>query len=157
MENKNLKTYELSYFISPDIKDEEMVAYAQKIKDVIVAEKGDISKEEIPYKRRLAYPINHKKQGYFGFIHFALSPEKLTTVKAKFALDKNILRHMFIVVDKKQINQMNRPAPRPEAQKKMDQSEIEKAVFKHEGVSAQEEKKAEFNELDKKLEEILNK
>lgn len=157
MENKNLKTYELSYFISPDIKDEDMVAYAQKIKDVIIKEKGDVSKEEIPYKRRLAYPINHKKQGYFGYMHFALNPEKLSNIKSKLSLDKNILRHMFIVVDKKQVAQMNRPTPRPEMQKKIDQSEIEKSVFKHEGVSAQEEKKAEFNELDKKLEEILNK
>ena len=157
MENKNLKTYELSYFISPDIKDEEIVAYAAKIKDVIVASKGEVAKEEIPYKRRLAYPINHKKQGYFGYMHFALNPEKLTGITAKLALDKNILRHLIIVVDKKQIAQMNRPAPRPEALKKMDQSEVEKAVFKHEGISAQEEQKAEFTELDKKLEEILNK
>lgn len=157
MENKNFKTYELSYFISPDIKDEEIVAYAAKIKDVVTASNGEIAKEEIPHKRRLTYPINHKKQGYFGYMHFVLNPEKLDGITAKLALDKNILRYMVIVVDKRQIAQMNRPAPRPETQKKMDQSEVEKAVFKHEGVSAQEEQKAEFTELDKKLEEILNK
>ncbi|OGD36616.1 30S ribosomal protein S6, partial [Candidatus Azambacteria bacterium RIFCSPHIGHO2_01_FULL_51_74] len=98
MESEVKKTYELSYFITPEVKDEEVVAYAQKIKDFVTGEKEEkteITREEMPSKRRLAYPIEHKKQGYFGFMHFAASPEKLKEVKNKLVLDNNILRHLI--------------------------------------------------------------
>ncbi|OGD32597.1 30S ribosomal protein S6 [Candidatus Azambacteria bacterium RIFCSPHIGHO2_02_FULL_52_12] len=161
MESEVKKTYELSYFITPEVKDEEVVAYAQKIKDFVTGEKEEkteITREEMPSKRRLAYPIEHKKQGYFGFMHFAASPEKLKEVKNKLVLDNNILRHLIIVVDKKQVAHMTRPAPRVAAVKQPVQAEIDKEVFKKgHTVSQQEENKVEFEELDKKLEEILNK
>ncbi len=152
------KSYELSYFIVPEIKDEEIVTHTQRIKNLITGEKGEISKEEPPYKRRLAYPIRHKKQGHFGFMHFALSPEKLKEITGKLALDTAILRHMVITVDKKQIAYMNKPAPKAMSVKQPAQADIDKTVFKKERtISQQEENKAEFAELDKKLEEILNK
>ena len=74
IENTDKKLYELSYFISPDITDEEALTYSQKIKDMLDVREGEVGKEEAPFKRKLAYPIKHKKQGYFGWIHFLTAP-----------------------------------------------------------------------------------
>ncbi|MBI5913591.1 30S ribosomal protein S6 [Candidatus Azambacteria bacterium] len=161
-ENTDKKLYELSYFISPDITDEEALTYSQKIKDMLGLRADEVGKEEAPFKRKLAYPIKHKKQGYFGWIHFLAVPGTIKELGKKFTFDPMILRHLIITVDKKQLAQMKKPAQAAayeKAQKDvMDKEAVEKSIFKKEGaVSIQEEKKAELGDLDKKIEEVLNK
>lgn len=162
IENTDKKLYELSYFISPDITDEEALAYSQKIKDMLAVRSDEVSKEEAPFKRRLAYPIKHKNQGYFGWFHFLSAPNTIKELGKKLTFDPAILRHLIIVVDKKQIAQMKQPAQTAAYEKTkkdtMDKEAVEKAIFKKEGaVSIQEEKKAGLGDLDKKIEEVLNK
>ena len=162
IENTDKKLYELSYFISPDITDEEAIAYSQKIKDILDVCEGEVSKEETPFKRRLAYPIKHKKQGYFGWFHFPAVPDTVKELSKKLTFDPAILRHLIIMVNKRQIAQMKQPAQSVAYEKTkrdtMDKETVEKAIFKKEGaVSIQEEKKAELGDLDKKIEEVLNK
>lgn len=156
METKEKKLYELAYFITPDLKDEEAISYADTIKGVVTANAGEVNKEEAPRKRRLAYPIKHKTQGFFGYLHFFAEPTGIAGINGKLALDKNVLRHLVIIVDKKQIAQMRRPhhSVAMQGTKKMDKEAIEQSIFKE---GHQEEKKADLGELDKKLEEILNK
>ncbi|MBI1754998.1 30S ribosomal protein S6 [Candidatus Azambacteria bacterium] len=157
----NKKLYELSYFITPDLKDEEVALHAQSVKNLIVSHAGDVSKEEAPHKRRLAYPIRHKTQGYFGYLHFHASPVKISEIKNTLSLDKSILRHLLVTVDAKQITQMQKPYQSAALQEKLkrtaiDKEKIKQTIFK-EGAPQLEEKKLELEELDKKLEEILNK
>ena len=87
IENTDKKLYELSYFISPDITDEEALTYSQKIKDMLDVREGEVGKEEAPFKRKLAYPIKHKKQGYFGWIHFLTAPGTIKELGKKFTFD----------------------------------------------------------------------
>lgn len=161
MTNSDTKLYELAYIVTPDLKDEEALAHTQKIKDLVTAQAGEVNKEETPRKRRLAYPLKHKTQGYFGYFHVALPTEGLSGLKTKLVLDTNILRHLLITVDKKQLAQMRKPMQSAAAQERMKKlvpakEQIEQAIFK-EGAPQLEEKKVELEELDKKLEEILNK
>lgn len=161
-ESTDKKLYEIAYFISPDLDDEGAAAYTATIKTAITKADGAVEKEEMVHKRRLAHPLKHKKQGYFGYMHFTMDPEKVQPMSKGLALDATILRHMIIAVDRKQIAQMQKPAVNIMAQDKIvkdvaDKEAVEKAIFKEGAVSAQEEKKVEIEELDKKLEEILNK
>lgn len=161
-ETTDKKLYEIAYFISPDLGDEEAVAYTATIKDAIAKADGAVEKEESLQKRRLAHSLKHKRQGYFGYMHFTMDPSKVQPMNRALSLDKTILRHLIISVDAKQIAQMQKPAQNIMAQEKMkkdvaDKETVEKAIFKEGAVSAQEEKKVEIGELDKKLEEILNK
>jgi len=161
-EDANKKLYEIAYFISPDLGDEEAIAYTATIRNAITKANGDVQKEEMVQKRRLAHSINHKKQGYFGYMHFVMGSDAVQPMSKALALDKTILRHLIIAVDAKQITQMRKPAQNIMAQEKTikdaaDKEAVEKAIFKEGAVSAQEEKKVEIEELDKKLEEILNK
>src|SRR3989344_586833 len=137
IENTDKKLYELSYFISPDITDEEALTYSQKIKDMLDVREGEVGKEEAPFKRKLAYPIKHKKQGYFGWIHFLTAPGTIKELGKKFTFDPMILRHLIITVDKKQLAQMKKPAQAAayeKAQKDvMDKEAVEKSIFKKEG------------------------
>lgn len=158
---ENKKLYELSYFITPDLKDEEAVSHAHTVKNLIVAHSGEIDKEEAPRKRPLAYPISRKTHGYFGYFHFLANPSAVREITGALSLDARMLRHLLITVGKKQIAQMQKPFRSIAVQEKMKKKAMEKekiaeTIFK-EGAPQLEEKKVEMEELDKKLEEILNK
>jgi len=161
METEAKKLYELSYLIAPDLEDQGAVAHAQSVKALVTEQAGEINKEEAPHKRRLAYPIRHQEQGYFGYLHFYADSEKISAIEEKLRLDKNIMRHLVTLVVKKQISQMQKPSLSAVLQDKlkkttMEKEKIKQTIFK-EGAPQLEEKKIELEELDKKLEEILNK
>lgn len=154
--------YELAYFISPQVKDDEVASYLGKLRELITGNKGEISKEEIPHRRRLAYPIKHHKDGYFGYFHFTAPAKSTKEMDSALILDSSILRHLIVAVDKKQITQMQKSAQSVSTQEKVKKmikkSKAEESIFKKEdAVSHIEEHKVELEELDKKLEEILNK
>ena len=157
---KNL--YELAYFISPQIKDEEVASYLGKLKGLIVTKNGEITKEEIPHRRRLAYPIKRHKDGFFGYFHFTSPAKSAKEINNALILDSSILRHLIVLVDKKQTNQMQKSTQSVSTQEKVKKmihkAKAEESIFKKEdAVSHIEEHKVELEELDKKLEEILNK
>ncbi|MEK7519639.1 MAG: 30S ribosomal protein S6 [Patescibacteria group bacterium] len=154
------KLYELSYFISPDIPEERLVAEVNKIKELAGA--SGVMREQMPQRRRLAYPINHKEQGFFGFFHFSAAAERVKSIHETLALDKDIIRHLIVSVTKQQVAQMQKPVRNLMAEEKVrkatDKAAVDKAIFKKEdAISSTEEQKVELGELDKKLEEILNK
>lgn len=162
MESEVKKLYELSFIIIPDIKEDEVAAHADKIKSLITGNKGEVGKEQAPQKRKLAYPIKHQRQGYFGYFHFYSNPAAVPSVHKQLLLDETLLRHLIIAVDKKQVAQMQKPTHavlvQEKTQKTMSKEEIDKAIFKKgDAVSHTEDKKVEIEELDKKLEEIFNK
>ena len=75
-------------------------------------------------------------------------------------MDNNVLRHLILEVDKKQITQMQKTPLGVSAQEKvkkiMEQSKMEESVFKTEEVATQkEEHKIGLEDLDQKLDELL--
>ena len=154
--------YELAYFISPQIKEDEIVSHINKIKGLITSKKSEVAKEEIPHQRRLAYPIGRHKEGFFGYFHFSSSPKSVREISDALTLDSSVLRHLLITVTTKQSAQMKKSTQSVSAQEKvkkmMHKAKEEESIFKKEdAVSHLEEHKVELEELDKKLEEILNK
>ena len=99
-----------------------------------------IDKEERPTKIRLAYLVDKQAYGYFGLIIFSISPDKLKNIEKEFKFDKKLLRYLMIYNPQLKIKE------RPTKASKIKQPQIQK-----------EEKveKIQMEELDKKLEEIL--
>lgn len=145
------KLYEISFFIDPDIKEEEVSAYAQKIKDFIVELGGDISKEQPIQKKKLAYQIKKAKQGYFGSMLFNLAPENLKTLDKKLKLEDFVLRYLVIAADKNYLAQMKK-------QEEEIKEKFQRITQPSEGgtkKTIKAEDKTKLEEIEKKLEELL--
>lgn len=145
------KLYEISFFIDPDIKEEEVSAYAQKIKDFIVELGGDISKEQPIQKKKLAYQIKKVKQGYFGSMLFNLASENLKTLDKKLKLEDLVLRYLVIAADKNYLSQMKR-------QEEEIKEKFQRITQPSEGgtkKTIKAEDKTKLEEIEKKLEELL--
>ena len=129
-----MKTYELTYLITPDLSEEETRAFQEKIIASLQEEGGILTEAGIISKKRLAYPIQKKIQVYLAVLTFQLNAEKLVNLEKKLKAEGQILRYIIIVKvpRKEKVFRIKKALPPPK------------------------EKKVELKEIEKKLEEILS-
>ncbi len=126
-----MRYYQLTYLISPELNEEELKVFQEKIDSLIREEGGNLADiKEGLVKKRLAYLINKKGQAYLSTLNFYLGSEKLKNLEKKLKAENRILRYLVLT-------------------KKMPKI-IE--VLK---IRKPREKKVELKEIEKKLEEIL--
>lgn len=125
--------YELTYLISPELKEGELGDFSQKI-DSLISKNGKIIKSESPKRINLAYPIQKKEAASLATFEFHSSPQKIEGLKKEFEKEKKILR--FLLVKRKGIERIRKP-------KKIKEEKL------------MPEKKVELKEIEEKLEKIL--
>jgi len=138
-----MKIYELNYLISPDLSEEELNAFQEKINKYVQEEKGILGETNKPQKRILAYPIKKMVQAYLSSINFQLNPESLLNIEKKIKNEGQIIRYLILV-----------KKPR-----KVTEKRIRRIIKKLEQPSMKAEtpqkKKADLETIEQKLEEIL--
>lgn len=150
-----LKEYELLYIIPNKFTDEEIKPITEKINGLIKSAGGTISREEVLGKKKLAFPIKQFYHGYYILNYFNAEPKALNKLNKDLKLTDEVLRH--IIVNKVTITPITIPQPgeREEAkptkapEEKISEIEIEKK-------ERADKKKVSIEELDKKLDEILD-
>jgi small subunit ribosomal protein S6 len=138
-----MKSYELSYLISPDLSEEELNAFQEKINKWVQEEKGILGEINKPQKRILAYPIKKMVQAYLSSINFQLNPGSLLNIEKKLKNEGQIIRYLIL---------FKKP-------RKVSEKRIRRIIKKLEPPSmkaeAPKKEKAELETIEQKLEEIL--
>ena len=91
-----MNKYEAMYVITPELEDEAVKGIIEKYTGIITANGGEIEKVDEWGRRRLAYPINYKTEGYYGLTTFAAASELPRELERNLNNDEGILR--FLVV-----------------------------------------------------------
>ncbi|OGZ34726.1 MAG: 30S ribosomal protein S6 [Candidatus Portnoybacteria bacterium RBG_19FT_COMBO_36_7] len=138
--------YELTYIIISNFPDQEVIAQTDKVRSFINDLGGEIKNEKLGEKRRLAYPIKKQGYGFYVTVEFNIDPEKVIELDKKIRLQSNILRHLLINKDEIKETPRRISIPRPPK---------EKIGIGARPESETPEEKVKIEELDKKLEEIL--
>ena len=137
-----MKLYELAFLISPEIKDEEVNSYLEKVDNFIKEEGGVLVSPGRPLKTRLAYPIKKQTQAFLASIVFQLETERVTNLEKKIRAENQILRYLIL------IKETTREVPRRMPRKyPLPPREEEKP----------REEKVGLESIDEKLDEILGK
>ena len=155
-----MKTYELTYIISPEITSEESEAKSKEIESAITSREGTILKQSNPIAKTLSYPIKKRASGFLGFLEFQLEPEKLLEIKGILEKDGKIVRHMLIIKEAAELKKERRvrgiiktkPVSSFEIEKKAEGKEIsEPASVK----TTAGKEKVELKDIEHELDEIL--
>ena len=93
-----MNKYESLYVITPELEEEATKAIIEKFSGMIATNGGVIEGVDEWGKRRLAYPIDYKTEGYYVLVNFEAEGELPKELERNFNNDENILR--FIVVRK---------------------------------------------------------
>jgi len=153
-----MKTYELTYIVSPEIKLEEAEAKAKEIESIIQNKEGMILKQSNPVAITLSYPIKKRPSGFFGILEFQLEPEKLIELKETLAKDGKIVRHMVIIKEPAKPRKERRTKTKPILASEIEQkTEIEPKVNKPSFAKGfgEAKEKVELKDIEQKLDELL--
>jgi len=94
-----LRDYELVLVLSPELREEEVPATVEKVKQFIVDRGGQINQVDIWGRRKLAYPIKHHLEGYYVVTQFQIEPQAVASVEANLRLTEEVLRHLVVRVE----------------------------------------------------------
>ena len=94
-----MKKYESLYVIVPELNEEETKSVIDKFNGIITANGGEIVKVDEWGKRRLAYPIDYKNEGYYVLVNFQSEPEFPKELDRLYNINDAILRSIIIRKD----------------------------------------------------------
>ena len=67
---KTRNSYECMYIIDAGLDEASIQALVEKFKNLVTEEQGELESVDEWGKRRLAYEIDHKTEGYYVLMHF---------------------------------------------------------------------------------------
>jgi len=88
--------YESLYIITPELDEEATKACVAKFSGIVTANGGTVTEVNEWGKRRLAYAIDYKTEGYYVLMNFESDPEFPRELERNFKIDESILRYMVI-------------------------------------------------------------
>lgn len=94
---KTSANYELMYIIDLDKGEEDIAAIVAKFKTLIEAN-GTLSELEEMGKRRLAYLINDKPEGYYVLAKFQSTPEFPAELDRVLKITDGVMRSLITLI-----------------------------------------------------------
>ena len=145
--------YELLYLVPANYTEEELTPIREKVKSLIKKFTGEITYEENFGKKKLAYPIKGNHQGYYLLYEFDLAGENLKELDKILKLTAELLRHIIVKTVK---GRVKAPNLMKTTETKVEPTKMVARSKAPEKTPAKEEKeKIKLEDLDKKLDEIL--
>jgi small subunit ribosomal protein S6 len=88
-------TYEIVAVLRPDLDEEGLGNALDRIKQRVVEHGGNIASTDRWGKRKLAYPIQKHRDGYYALLVFTLDPSHITPLRQVLGLNEELLRFAF--------------------------------------------------------------
>jgi small subunit ribosomal protein S6 len=89
------RDYELGFILNPEVSEEEIRALLDRIEHIVANYGGQIVKVNQWGRRRLAYPIERHRDGYYIFIDSILTPETVAEIERTLRVSEIVFRHMM--------------------------------------------------------------
>jgi len=168
MEAEESRTYEAAYLLKGDLGEEKAIETGDNLRRLIEDEHGIVSLETRPRKQKLAYSIKKYDTAFFGSLKFILPAEKIALLRKhfeKFDLLRLLLNQVKYSKEKYKSSFKKRLISRPASQslsqpiigevknKNIAEGSIKKIAPSEEAAG---KKPLQVEEIDKKIEEILN-
>lgn len=92
---KIINSYEALFVISPDLSEEDTKALIEKFTGIISGN-GEVTEVNEWGRRRLAYPINYKTEGYYVLVNFKSESTLPAELERNFNITDGILRSLVV-------------------------------------------------------------
>ena len=111
--------YELMIILDPFLEEADTTAELDKAQEQIKRRGGTLTNVDPWGKRRLAYPINKKLEGFYALLNFEATSEgaQLAELERTLRLDEKVMRVMLTrIPDPKKPRKVKVKKPKPAAQ-----------------------------------------
>ena len=143
-----MKKYELLFLIDSSIENQKIEGLVAKFNDLIKANGGNVVEVNNWGKRKTAYEVNKKWEGFYSLINFEAPPELIKELERVLRIDERVMKFLVVKVDEKKIAQAEFFA-----QKRKEREAARSARFAAERATAEAVEAAEATEV---VEEAAN-
>ena len=104
-----MNKYELIYIIDTAVEEEARKALIEKFNGIIAANGGEVVKVEEWGKRRLAYAIDYKTEGYYVYVAFNGASELPKELSRNLGINESVIRSQVVKLVEKKSSVKPRP------------------------------------------------
>ena len=94
-----MNKYELALVVSAKIEDDARAAVVAKAQEYVTRAGGVVSEVEEWGKKKLAYEIQHMKEGFYYFIQFEADAACPAELEKRVRIMDNVLRYLVVRKD----------------------------------------------------------
>lgn len=109
-----MKQYELTVLVHPDLEMNVALA-TDKVKALIEANGGKITKENNEGKKRMAYKIRKQDFAVYYFYEIELPANAPKKISEQLNITEEVLRYLLVTVDERKLKYAERAKARAEA------------------------------------------
>lgn len=95
-EEAKIDTYEVMLIIIPELDAEQVESTVARFRTVIERTGGEAQDPNPWGKRKLAYEIDHRADGFYVVMEFSVGERTLTELKRILRVSDDVLRHMIV-------------------------------------------------------------
>ena len=105
-----MNRYEMIYIIDTGLEEAARKELIERVSGWITGNGGEIEKiDETWGKRRLAYAINYKTEGWYVLVNFKAPAELPRELERNLQINENVLRYLVVKVEEKRSSVKPRP------------------------------------------------
>ncbi len=92
-----VRDYELMYIVRPELDDEALQGAADSVERLVTAAGGTVVRTTNWGRRRLAYEVDHLRDGHYMLLHIRLDGTRVREVERALAIHETVFRHLLVV------------------------------------------------------------
>ncbi len=94
-----MRQYETGFVLSPTLSEEETSQFVQQMAEIVAQKKGQMVKQDVWGKRRLAFPIKRFQEGVYVFFTYDGPGDVATELERRFKQTEAVIRFMTVLKD----------------------------------------------------------
>jgi small subunit ribosomal protein S6 len=95
-EEELLRDYEILYIVRPDLDDEQVAEAVQRVNTLIANSGGNGQRTDVWGRRRLAYEVDHLREGHYVLTEFEIEPERIAEMESSLKISDTVFRHLIV-------------------------------------------------------------
>lgn len=103
-----MNSYEVMIVFDPDLEDGSINSWIERLEGVISRSGGKIKSTEHWGKRRFAYEVKHKRDGYYLIVLFEADPVDIGELNRQLHLSDDVIRHKILKHSTRALKELNK-------------------------------------------------
>jgi small subunit ribosomal protein S6 len=91
-----MRPYEVMVILEPALEESEVQQVINRSTEVLTKSNGTVNKVEKWGKRRLAYELNHRTEGYYVLFDVTSEPAPMDELDRALRLADDVMRHKIV-------------------------------------------------------------
>lgn len=95
-----MNQYESVFILNPVLSEDQVKETVKKYEDFLVSKGAKMVNKEDWGLKKLAYPIQHKKSGFYHLLEYTVDGQAIAPLEVMFGRDERVMRCMTVKLDK---------------------------------------------------------